>query len=296
MQGSEKLIERFIEAIISQRGSSKNTVSSYEADLYAFKKQIKNKTLTEVCKKDIVFYIETMRNQGLSSKTESRRLAAIRQFYAFLTEEEVITENPSLSLDNPKSYKSLPRCISQDEVLQLFSATNELKYEERIRAQVLLHLLYGSGLRVSEALGLRFNMFDDGGKFVRVLGKGGKERLVGLSDDGYCLVQELKTCNIGQSDDWLFPSVNKKKHISRQRIFQILRFLAIEGGVNPKSVSPHVMRHAFATHLIDNGADLLSVKKMLGHSSITTTEIYTHISNTKIKKELFEKHPLQKNK
>ena len=174
----------------------------------------------------------------------------------------------------------------------MLAATDNFEYSEKVRTDLLLYLMYGSGLRVSEVISLRKNSFTNS-KFLKIFGKGSKERIVPITQKTLELADEwLMLC---PKSVWLFPSLkDNSKHITRQRVFQILKQIAAVSEIDPTKISPHVLRHAFATHILDNGADLMSVKKMLGHKDIATTEIYTHVTKSKLKKVVEEYHPLQK--
>ncbi|MDR1474979.1 MAG: tyrosine-type recombinase/integrase [Holosporales bacterium] len=294
MPEQDNLVELFAETLIGQHGSAENTVKSYVSDLQDFKKFIGRIPFKAVVVANITDYMELLHDQKKSNKTICRHLSTLRQFYNFLTEEQLINLNPTLYIDNPSTAKSLPKFLDIQSVFKIFQATEMLKYPESLRAKLIMHFLYGSGLRVSEALDLKVNSISFDGRHVLVLGKGGRERVVPVPKQLLFLVKEWTAQNKLISTSWLFPSNVPKRRLTRQRIFQIIKTLADFAGIDQNLVSPHVMRHAFATHLVNNGADLFSVKKMLGHQSITTTEIYTHVSNEKMRAELLATHPLSK--
>jgi integrase/recombinase XerD len=192
-------------------------------------------------------------------------------------------------IHRPRSKRPLPKVIGEDIVKEMLQVIAKYSSEERIRAELILYLLYGSGLRVSELIAIKKNAISDA-KFIKIFGKGGRERTVPVASHLQSLLLEWNVLN--SSSIWLFPSVDGRKHITRQRIFQILKQIASHTGVDTAQISPHVLRHAFATHMLDNGADLLSLMKMLGHSNIATTEIYTHVSRKKLKSLVNNFHPL----
>ncbi|MDR2068211.1 MAG: tyrosine-type recombinase/integrase [Holosporaceae bacterium] len=286
------LVELFIEHLKSERNSSKNTVESYILDLDDFGSRV---DLNEEVKESaIISYLEKLNAKGLRTSTIKRRLSALRQFFKFLCQEKLIETDPTIFIHQPKHRRPIPRVIDEEAALKLQNAVLHLATRtDRIRAQLIMYLLYGSGLRVSELISLKRNTIVSS-KFIRILGKGDKERTIPFVKRLLPILEEWNS--LGGKSIWMFPSTNPAKHISRQRIFQILKQVAALAGLDPKKISPHVLRHAFATHLLDNGADLLSLKKMLGHQDISTTEIYTHVSRKKLAKIMEEFHPLAKNR
>lgn len=285
-----KYIELFLEYLKSEHNASTNTIQSYLSDLQDFVKYTSlDKPITA---EDINKYIKNLSEREFQISSIKRKMSGLKQFFKFLYAEEIITENPMSFISQPKSRRALPKIISEDEVDLLRSATKFLPtYEEQIRMDLILYILYGSGLRVSELISLKKNSFIED-KFVRIIGKGRKERIVPISSKIRELLKEWKQFNT--ESQWIFPSSNPEKHITRQRIFQLIKQTAQLAGIDIAKISPHVLRHAFATHILDHGADLLSVKKMLGHQDISTTEIYTHISRAKLKQVVNKFHPLRK--
>ncbi len=285
-----KYIELFLEYLKSEHNASTNTIQSYLSDLQDFAKYTSlDKPITA---ENINEYIKNLSEREFQISSIKRKMSGLKQFFKFLYAEEIITENPMSFISQPKSRRALPKIISEDEVDLLRSATKFLPtYEEQIRMDLILYILYGSGLRVSELISLKKNSFIED-KFVRIIGKGRKERIVPISSKIRELLKEWKQFNT--ESQWIFPSSNPEKHITRQRIFQLIKQTAQLAGIDIAKISPHVLRHAFATHILDHGADLLSVKKMLGHQDISTTEIYTHISRAKLKQVVNKFHPLRK--
>lgn len=282
-----KYLESFLEYLKSERNVSKNTFQSYFLDLRDFLDHIDIDS--EVTEEKVINYLEILKSKDFQVSTVKRKISALKQFFRFLMAEELIEKNPMTFIRQPKSRRALPKIISEDTVKKLREATSSFPLEEKIRADLILYLLYGSGLRVSELISLKMNSFVED-KFIRIFGKGRKERIVPVT---YQVNELLKQWNeIKPFSAWLFPSRNPEKHITRQRIFQLIKKVATVSGVDPEKVSPHVLRHAFATHVLDHGADLLSVKKMLGHESISTTEIYTHVSRSRLKEVVNKYHPL----
>ncbi len=283
-------IELFIEHLRSERNSAVNTVSSYLRDLEEFSLNVDlNKELKE---SDIIDFLAKLNEKSLKTSSIKRKLCTLRQFFKFLYQEKLIKSNPMRFIRQPKSERPLPKIVGEDIIIKLENSTNFFTEEkDQRRAELILYLLYGSGLRVSELISLKYSdIVDD--KFVRILGKGSKERVVPIPHNLSAELQAWK--KISPPSIWIFPSVNPKKHISRQRVFQILKHIAQLSGVDASKISPHVLRHAFATHILENGADLLSVKKMLGHQDIATTEIYTHVTRKHLKQTVENYHPLSR--
>lgn len=280
-------LELFLEYLKSERNVSQNTVQSYFLDLQDFLVHVDIDS--EVTEEKITDYLEILKDRNFQVSTVKRKISALKQFFQFLVTEELIEQNPMTFIRQPKSCRALPKIISEDTVKKLRDATSSFSLEDQIRTDLILYLLYGSGLRVSELISLKMNSFVED-KFIRIFGKGRKERIVPVTHQVFELLKQWN--EIKPFSAWLFPSKNPEKHITRQRIFQIIKNVAAMSGVDPEKVSPHVLRHAFATHVLDHGADLLSVKKMLGHESISTTEIYTHVSRAKLKEVVNKYHPL----
>lgn len=282
-----RYLELFLEFLKSERNVAKNTVQSYFLDLQDFLAHVDIDA--EVTEGKITDYLEILKRKDFQISTVKRKISALKQFFRFLVAEDLIETNPMTFIRQPKSCRALPKILSEDSVKKLREATSTLPLEEQIRADLILYLLYGSGLRVSELIALKMNSFVEN-KFIRIFGKGRKERIVPITHQVIELLKQWS--DIKPFSMWVFPSKNPEKHITRQRIFQLIKQIATISGIDPTKVSPHVLRHAFATHVLDHGADLLSVKKMLGHESISTTEIYTHVSRAKLKEVVNEYHPL----
>jgi len=282
-------VELFIEHLRSERNSSANTIQSYTLDLLDFSNSINLDN--PVGEEDIKAYLFQLNKKQFQPSSVNRKLSSLRQFFKFLLTEELIIEDPMKFVHYHRKKRSLPKVVDEETVMKLRNATSSPGYQDKIRTDLILYLLYGSGLRVSELIEIKRSSVVNS-KFIRILGKGSKERIVPLAGRVMSIIEEW----IGMCEPsiWLFPSTNPDKHITRQRIFQILKEIAAISGVDPTKISPHVLRHAFATHILDNGADLLSVKKMLGHRCISTTEIYTHVTRKKLKEVVQKYHPLAK--
>lgn len=280
-------IEMFIEHLRSELNSSENTIASYLFDLKDFENFIKDKS--DITEEDIKAYLKNLNYRGLKTTTIKRHLDALHHYFKFLYDEEIITKDPTEFIHRPKPERPLPKIISEDATRKLIEATEFLDGLDSTRGKLILYLLYGSGLRVSELISLKYSNFI-GERFIRIVGKGSKERTIPMTSNITELLSFWRE-NSPQSI-WLFPSRNPQNHVTRQRIFQILKKIATIANLDVTKISPHVLRHAFATHILDHGADLLSVKRMLGHRNISTTEIYTHVTQSHLKEVVQKYHPL----
>lgn len=280
-------LELFLDFLKSEKNSSENTVQSYLSDLQDFIDY--SEAVSEITESQIIGYLEVLKKKEFQVSTIKRKVSSMRQFFKFLRSEGLIEKDPMTFIRQPKGHRALPKIISENSVKCLRNALSNFPLNDRVRNELILCLLYGSGLRVSELISLKMNSFIEG-KFVRIMGKGSRERIVPISHQVLELFSEWK--EIKRESLWLFPSRDPKKHMTRQRVFQMIKQIASFSGIDVAQVSPHVLRHAFATHILDHGADLLSVKKMLGHQDIATTEIYTHISRAHLKEVLNKSHPL----
>ncbi len=290
-------LESFLEMLALERGAAENTIAAYRRDLEDFDAFLEavgtdNQTADE---RDLSRYIQNLASQGLSTATQARRISSLKQFYMFLLNEDLRQDNPAMNLESPQTGRRLPKYLSEKEVDQLLSRAEGDSSEEK-RCAALLHILYATGLRVSELVTLPFPTFGDEDDFIIVRGKGNKERLIPVNESAKKALKTYLDCRhefIGDEySSWLFPSRGKSGHLTRQRFGQILKDLAIEAGLDSKRVSPHVLRHAFASHLLAHGADLRSLQKMLGHSDISTTQIYTHVLKERLVGLVNQHHPL----
>lgn len=290
--------ESFLEMMQAEHGAAVNTIISYRHDLTDFfdflqQQQIEPQAATNA---HLTQYLHSIAERGYSAKTQSRRLSAIREFYRFLFSEGQIKDNPTDYLELPKTRKSLPKYLTEEDVATLINAAQG----KNIRLYTLLEVLYASGMRVSELVGLPLSAITKETKRLYIIGKGDKERIVPLNNRAYVAIEKWlqyreNKMRPGAKSKWLFPSPSKLGHLTRDGFFKELKKLALESGLDPQKVSPHVFRHSFASHLIAHDADLRSVQKMLGHSDISTTEIYTHILQDRLKKVVEKSHPLAYN-
>ena len=293
-----KNIELFIDMMAAEKGASANTVDAYRRDLEQFCEFVGgNETNVEM--KNIEQFVSYLSEKAFSPKTISRKLSSLREFYKFLYSEKIIDDNPAANIISPKQEKPLPKFLTEDEVKNLVDAAeSDLSFSGR-RLISMLKLMYACGLRVSELVSLPERCINFEKKQLIVFGKGSKERIVPVADAAIKEIMEYgefrdKYLNKRKSP-WLFPSFAAKSgHITRDAFFKNIKNLAVKAGISPQKISPHVLHHSFATHLLSHNVDLRSVQKMLGHEDISTTEIYTHIVSQKLRDEVRKKHPLSK--
>jgi len=297
-------LDLFLDVLIAEKGVSLNTKNSYEKDLQTLALFYKPNQICDAKENDLHKYIQYLfEKKALSASSVSRHMSALRQFFLFLNEINYRNDNPAINLEFPKQEKTLPKTLSEKEVDLLFKTAYKQACDyESFRTLVFLEILYASGLRVTELITLPYQIFKTGQMFINIVGKGNKERLVPINDKAYESINNylpfrkeyLEKAGI-KNNKYLFPSAKSKKgYITRQRIFQLIKELAKDCGINNENISPHVIRHAFATHLIEHGADLRSVQEILGHESIGTTQIYTHIGEKRLIEVVKKHHPLGK--
>ena len=303
MKNSDSLSSNFLLSIVTEKNMSLNTASSYAADLKIFFRFIKQQNLNigMVRQSDIGKFFQSQRQEGFSDNTVSRRLSTMKQFFKFLVREGYLDRNPCEDIKNFKKNKTIPGFLSEEEVLRILNAANLVGKDntERTRNKALIEILYASGMRVSELVSLRKSDFIGSPELILIKGKGNKERMVPISKIALSVTKkyltELKKTNIGfYKSDFLFPSRSKNGHLNRERFFLIIKEIANNAGLNAKYISPHKIRHAFASHLLSNGADLRVIQTLLGHKNLSTTEIYTHVLDEKIIKSVQENHPFAK--
>jgi integrase/recombinase XerD len=290
-------VEAFLEMLVAERGASANTIKAYERDLKDFAGHLERR-VAAATPDDVRRYLGRMSDAGLAPKTAARRLSALRQFFRFLYAEGMRADDPTAAVDMPRLGRALPKLLSETEVDALLAAARARPGAEAIRLLAMVEMLYATGLRVSELVGLPLSSVARDPRLVLVRGKGDKERMVPLSDPARAALGEYLDIRARflpvRHSDHLFPSRGRSGHLTRERFGQLLKELAIEAGIDPRKVSPHVLRHAFATHLLNRGADLRSVQKMLGHADISTTQIYTHVLEARLKALVETHHPLAK--
>ena len=292
MKTLEQLIEEFLRYLLIDKGYSNNTINSYRIDLEKFLKYNKNRNVNDISNDDIREYVKWLSKNELNQKTISRNISCLRSFYKFLVIEKFVKNNPSDSLITPKIKKSLPSTLTEEEVLKLLDIklTDSFSY----RNKAMLELMYGTGLRVSELVSLKLQDIDLSEDIVRTFGKGKKERIIPIGD--YAVeylkkyLEEYRPLMLKKTNcEYVFLN-NHGKKMTRQGFFKIVKKIADENGIN-KQLSPHTLRHSFASHLLKYGADLRTIQELLGHSDISTTQIYTHITNEELKKNYQDYHP-----
>ncbi len=304
----ELWISTFLQAQAAELGAATNTLLAYGRDLKDFAAWLEHRkiALGDADRDQIEAYLIDCDAQGLSKSTRARRLSAIKQLYRFAFEEGWKDANPAIQIKGPGRSKRLPKTLDVAEVDHLLEAARATgrSASDRIRNTCLMELLYATGMRVTELVSLPVSSARGDPRMLLVLGKGGKERMVPLSPPARdaladWLVQrdeaeERALEKGGQKSRFLFPSRGKSGHLTRHRFFLLVKDLAVAGGVSPAKVTPHTLRHAFATHLLANGADLRSIQTLLGHADVATTEIYTHVLDERLAELVLEHHPLAK--
>ena len=282
------LVDRFLDMMAAEAGSSKHTLAAYRNDLERSSESIPS--LGKASADDLARLGADWAE--LAPSTVARRSAALRRFFGFLVEDGLRKDDPSEALPRPRFERPLPRILDADEVQRMFEAAEDRAVSGElmaVRNLALIELLYGSGLRASELVGLPRGGVRPGQPFLMIRGKGSKERLVPISSRAEAAVAKWTEISPG-GRPWLFPS--GKSHLSRVRLFQIVRAMAADAGISPERVSPHVLRHAFATHLLSGGADLRVLQSLLGHADIATTQIYTHVDSARLVELVNSRHPL----
>ncbi|MFC0244673.1 site-specific tyrosine recombinase XerD [Falsochrobactrum ovis] len=299
-------IENFLEMMSAERGAAQNTLDSYRRDLEACAELVAKRgvELPQSSTQDIRQTLDTMAAQGFAATSQARRLSALKQFFRFLYTEGIRQDDPTSVIDAPKKQKPLPKILSVENVSRLLDraaleaneASEPIEQIKALRLHALLETLYATGLRVSELVGLPRSVVRTDDRFLIVRGKGAKERMVPLSLKAREALQgflALRDELPGYDENpWLFPAFSETGHLARQVFARELKALAVRSGLSASSVSPHVLRHAFASHLLQNGADLRTVQQLLGHADISTTQIYTHVLEERLHKLVSEHHPL----
>ncbi len=308
--GAAGAIENFLDMMSAERGASINTLSAYRRDLMDFAGALATSktTLRDASHAEVKRYLALLGSSGLAPSSQARKLSALRQLYGFLYNEGIRPDDPTNAIEAPRRGRTLPKILSAEDVEKLIEAArvqaaNPKTANEGARLYCMVEILYAAGLRVSELVTLPLAAVRGKQGFVYVRGKGNKERIAPLnpsarqSIDAYLKVRDefLPGGAKGESRH-LFPSRGATGHLTRRRCHQMLKELAIKASVNPDKLSPHVLRHAFATHLVEGGADLRSVQTMLGHADIATTQIYTHVASDRLKATVQSAHPLARRK
>lgn len=310
MDAGYKHIEAFLEMLGVERGAAANTIEAYRRDLTQLHSHLRDReiSLCSARDDDIARWMEERAAEGISAASRARALSAARQLFRFLVAEGHATNDATQGHSGPRKPRALPKTLSVAEVDRLIAAAAQrvettraagdaVEHIRALRLCCLVEMLYATGMRVSELVSLPRAVLAGDPRILTIRGKGGRERLVPLNRSAQsALVAYLDAVTAAGriSNRWLFPSKSAEGHLTRQRLGQDLKQLALEAGLDPQRVSPHVLRHAFASHLLDRGADLRAVQTLLGHADISTTEIYTHVLEERLKKLVFQHHPLAK--
>lgn len=297
-------LDLFLEMLEAERGAAVNTLRSYARDLTAFLEFLAKRDADpeSATAEDISAFLQSLDAEGLAASSRARKLSAIKQFFRFLFAEAIRGDNPAAALEAPKLSRPLPKVLSVSEVDRLLQAAQDevtdAKGEKRNRAlrlHCLLEILYATGMRVSELVSLPRSAVASGERYLSIIGKGGRERIVPLTQ----VAREAAAAYLAEQQEqrkspsrWLFASRSREGHLTRQRFAQELKQLAMRAGIEQTRISPHVLRHAFASHLLERGAELRAVQQLLGHADISTTQIYTHVLEERLRDLVFDHHPL----
>ncbi|RPE71455.1 integrase/recombinase XerD [Pacificibacter maritimus] len=307
MTNDHTWISRYAEAQAAELGAAENTRLSYGRDLIGFSDWLAAKSESfETCERaDIEQYLITCEADGLAQSTRARRLSSIKQLFRFAFEEGWRDTNPAIQIRGPGRAKKLPKTLTEEEVSRLLAAARDVGRSDfdRKRNTCLIEMLYATGMRASELVELPISAVRGDPRLILVRGKGGKERMVPLSPPARVALADWMTLR-DSADDlavkekgakrsvYVFPSRGKTGHFTRVGFYQLIKDIAVQAGISPAKVTPHVMRHAFATHLLANGADLRAIQTLLGHADLSTTEIYTHVLDERLKELVLQHHPL----
>ena len=292
--------ESFLEMMVAERGASRHTIDAYRRDLNSYQGFLarRDRDCENADVAAVRAWLVQLSAEGLSAATMARRLSAIRQLHRFLYLEGARPDDPTQTVEGPRRQRPLPRLLDEAEIGALIEAARQRSDAEGLRLTACLELLYASGLRVSELVGLPLSALAPDRSLLTVLGKGGKERMVPIGRaaraalEVYLGVRERFLGHRAKASPFLFPSRARAGHLTRQRLTQLLKELAGQAGIDPARLSPHVLRHAFASHLLAGGADLRAVQLMLGHADIATTQVYTHVQGDRLAAAVHKHHPL----
>ncbi|MBS8261997.1 site-specific tyrosine recombinase XerD [Roseibium polysiphoniae] len=304
---SDYSLESFLEMLAAERGAAENTLSSYRRDLEDFSDFLGSIKTAKAGADDVSAYMSDLTGRGFAATSQARRLSALKQYFKFLYAEGLRQDDPTRLMSAPKKRQSLPKVLTVDDVDRLIEAARSetLKSQKsaaaRLRAHrlyTLLEVLYATGLRVSELVALPVSAAMRDARLIEIKGKGGKERLVPLSKAAQGAMRDYVGLRAAEGayekSSWLFPSHGSSGHFTRQAFARDLKDLAGGAGIDRSAISPHVLRHAFASHLLQNGADLRVVQQLLGHADISTTQIYTHVLDERLQQLVESAHPLAK--
>jgi len=304
IQQSAHLIEAFLDMMSAERGAGQNTLAAYRRDLVDFAGFLSAKGAdpAKASREQVRGFLNGLSTSGMAASTQARKLSALRQFYGFLYAEGFRADDPTQTIEAPRARRPLPKILSGQDLEKMLAMAAEDQTPEGLRLTLIVEMLYGGGLRVSELAGLTLAAVRTKENFIRITGKGNKERLTPLSPaarkalDAYLAVREEFVPKHDKNNRYLFVSRGEGGYLTRRRFHQLLKALALKAGIDPAKVSPHVLRHAFATHLVEGGADLRSVQTLLGHADIATTQIYTHVARDHLSRVVASAHPLGRTK
>ncbi|MEE2694723.1 MAG: tyrosine recombinase [Pseudomonadota bacterium] len=292
------LIEKYLENLLTKKNLSRNTFISYRNDLFQFVKNSGISDINNLEKVKIDDYIAGL-SSNFCSTTHCRKLSSIKGFFNFLLTKGIVLHNPFENVDFPKTQRHIPKVLPENKILEIIKRAHDDKSFKGLRVSLMLEILYATGIRVTELVSLKIGNISDDLSFIIILSKGKKQRVVPLIKNVQKILRnyiiQLKRHKINSNENYLFPSNSKYGHITRNRFFQILKNLAVNIGIDKDKISPHTIRHSFATHLLQRGVDLRHIQESLGHKDISTTQIYTHVQTKKLRKILKEKHSLEKN-
>jgi integrase/recombinase XerD len=302
MSRDAELLENFLDMMSAERGASRNTLDAYARDLADLAATLakRNSSFRSATRDDIKHYFAGL---DVARSSQARKLSALRQFFVFLYSENIRSDDPTSSIEAPRRKRPLPRILSPEDVTKLIDTAAEDDTSEALRLTAMLEILYAAGLRVSELVTLPLSAAKTKNGFIYVRGKGGKERIAPLNKSASAAIRNYldvrdeflpKGSARTRAAKFLFPSRGAEAHLTRRRCHQMLKELALKANIDPAKLSPHVLRHAFATHLVERGADLRSVQTMLGHADISTTQIYTHVAGERLQAVVASAHPLSK--
>jgi integrase/recombinase XerD len=305
MRDGDRWISAFLEAQAAELGATTNTLLAYGRDLKDFADWLQGRSdFAGATRDDVEAYLIHCDAQGLAKSTRARRLSAIRQLYRFAFEEGWRSDNPAIEINGPGRDQRLPKILSVEEVDRLLQAARQMgrSREDRVRNTCLMELLYATGMRVSELVSLPVSAARGDPRMLLIMGKGGKERMVPLSPPARSAMtlwlalrdttQEAARIKGKPGSKYLFPSTGRLGHLTRHRFYLLIKDMAVHAGISPEKVTPHTLRHAFATHLLANGADLRAIQTLLGHADVATTEIYTHVLDERLTALVMDHHPL----
>lgn len=296
-----KYLKQFLQNFAIENNSSKNSVEAYKLDLQQLADYFNNNELINLNINDIRKFVLFLSSQNYSARSIARKISAIKQFYKFLISENVIETNPAQMIDLPKLGRSLPKTLTVEEIKQLIKDDNFNDQPEDIRLKAMIYLLYSTGLRVSELVSLKISSLQynaaDFENYIYISGKGNKQRIAVLNEKAkfhlkeYLAIREIFITS-KESNNFIFASQSSSGHMTRQNFALALKKLALKANLDSGKISPHILRHSFASHLLENGADLRVIQELLGHSDINTTQIYTHVQNKRLTQILNDNHPL----